>query len=187
MRIARNCGYGYPTIGGHSDVVTNQRSVYHVKIDHGTAGHTEKSGESYAMMQRKHKAFIFTMDPAANRNILPWRFRTGGLKRTTGNGGCSSEVRISAKRHLLRKSAILKTPSSTKKRNQQSASRRISFQPEPNDKKSAEEKIKDEVKNMSSVRYSLRQRKESTHVSSGDPYKRTYIYSVKELNCIQHG
>jgi hypothetical protein len=43
--------------------------VYKVKIDHGTAEHGGKSVESYASMQSKHKAFIFTMNSAPNDTL----------------------------------------------------------------------------------------------------------------------
>ncbi len=48
MRIVRNSGYGHATIGGNINSSINQRFVYHVKIDHGTAEHGDKSVESYA-------------------------------------------------------------------------------------------------------------------------------------------
>jgi hypothetical protein len=69
MRIVRNSGYGYPMSGGNVENVTNQKSVYHVRLDNGANG--EKGVVSYASMHNKHKDFVFTMDSAANGNIAP--------------------------------------------------------------------------------------------------------------------
>jgi hypothetical protein len=90
MRIVRNSGYGYPMSGGNVDNVTNQGSVYYDRLNNGTNG--EKSVESNASMHKKRKAFIFTMDSAANGNIAPW---TDGLERLRDNEGHSSVVGIS--------------------------------------------------------------------------------------------
>ncbi len=92
MRIVRNSGYGYPMTGCNVYSVTNQSLVYHVRIDHGAAVHGEKSVESYASMQDKHKAFVFTMDPGCE-----WKHRTleGRSGTVRDNGGYSSVVGIS--------------------------------------------------------------------------------------------
>ncbi len=58
---------------------------------HGAAAHGEKRVESYASMQDRHKAFVFTMDSAANGNIAPW---TDSLERLRDNNGYSSVVEI---------------------------------------------------------------------------------------------
>ncbi len=67
-------GNGYQMLGGNVDSVANQKSVHHVRIDHGAAEHVEKSVESSASMHNKQKKF--TMDSGANGNITPWTGRS---------------------------------------------------------------------------------------------------------------
>ncbi len=78
--------------GRNIDSLSNQKSMYHVRIDHGAAEHGKRSVESYASAHDKHKAFVFTMDSAANGNIAPW---TDGLERLRDNEGYSSVEGIS--------------------------------------------------------------------------------------------
>jgi hypothetical protein len=46
-------------------------TFYSAKIDHGAEVHGDRSVESYASMQVRHKTCAFTIDSAANGNIAP--------------------------------------------------------------------------------------------------------------------
>ncbi len=94
MRIVRNSGYGYPSMGGNDASVTNQNSLYDREFEQSAVEHEQIDVEPYASMKTRYKTHTFTVDSAANGNISPW---TDGLEQVRDNHGCSSVVGISGK------------------------------------------------------------------------------------------
>ncbi len=66
-----NRSYGYPSMGGNDDSVTNKNCFYVSRIDQEAVECEKMNVETYTSMNTRHKNHIFTLDSAANGNIAP--------------------------------------------------------------------------------------------------------------------